>query len=427
MRVLLTGANGFVGSQLVSALRAAGHEVLACVRDPIAFQRRFPTVPAFRTDFNDLTVPKDWQPLLRKVDAVINCAGVMNEGAGQSMMAVHYHAPTSLFVACQREGIKKVIQVSAVSVAAQTDFAETKRKADDALMAMDLDWTILRPSLIYARGAYGGTAVIRGLAASPIAIPMPGDGQFAFQPIHISDFSKCVITALEDNRYSKKVLSPCGPDTLSLGDMTKLYRAWLGIVPAPSISIPMNVVRLAGRFGDWMRLSPVTSNIVAQLEFGNAANYVEFSSTTGIQPRSMGHMLEAEPAGTGDLWQARGWWLQILARLTLILYWGWFGLVGLNQLRLDEQNLLVAFNISPSTAHSIVLGATIVNFLIVIMLAIGRWPVAAFRLQLLSMMTYVASILYLMPFFWFDRFGALPLTVCLMSLVVVHRVLCEER
>ena len=427
MRVLLTGANGFVGAQLVAALKSAGHDVVACVRDPIGFQRRFPSMHAFRADFNQLTVPNDWLPFLRHVDAVINCAGIMSETPGQSMMAVHYHAPAALFTACEREGIRKVIQISAVSVGADTDYAETKRKADDALMGMELDWTIFRPSLIYAKGAYGGTVAIRGLAASPVAMPVPGDGTFAFQPIHINDFAKSVITSLEDNRYAKKVLSPCGPDTLSLRDISLLYRSWLGLPPQRTVSIPMSVIRLAGRIGDWFRLSPVNSNLVAQLEYGNAANYVEFSSLTGIQSRSMSYMLEAEPAGTGELWQARGWWLQIALRFLLVFYWGWSGIVGLNRMRDPSQDLLLSFGFSPERASALETGGTAICFLISVLLAIGRWPIAMFRLQFVTLLTYVIFYSWLVPTFWADQFGSMLASFCLLGLVVAHRVLSEER
>ncbi len=427
MRVLLTGANGFVGAQLVAALRAAGHDVVACVRDPISFQRRFPSLHAFRADFNELTVPNDWMPFLRRIDAVINCAGILNESAGQSMMAVHYHAPTALFAACERAGIKKAIQISIVSVGADTDYAESKRKADDALMGMELDWTIFRPSLIYAKGAYGGTAAIRGLAASPVAIPVPGDGAFPFQPIHINDFAKSVITSLEDNRYAKKVLSPCGPDTLSLRDIAGRYRSWLGLSGQRSFSVPLPLMRLAGRIGDWCALSPLKSNLVAQLEYGNAANYVEFSSLTGIQSRSMAHMLEAEPAGTGELWQARGWLLQVFLRLLLVFYWGWSGIVGLNRLRYPGEDLLLSFGLTPYWSGAIETVGTVVCFSIAVMLAIGRWPVAAFRLQIITLLIFVAFYTWLFPTFWAGQFGAMLSSFCVLGAVVAHRVFSEER
>ena len=427
MRVMLTGANGFIGSQLVAALKGAGHEVIACVRDPIAFQRRFPTVPAFRTDFNDLTVPNDWQPLLRKVDAVVNCAGIMTETTGQSMMAVHYHAPSALFTACERAGVKKVVQISAVSVGAETDYAESKRLADDALMGMDLDWTIFRPSLIYAKGAYGGTAAIRGLAAMPFVTVLPGDGNFQFQPIHMNDFARSVITSLEDNRYAKKVLSPCGPETLSLRDIAGLYRSWLGFSAQRVLSLPLSLARFAGHMGDWSRLSPFSSNVIKQLEFGNAANYVEFSSLTGIQPRPMSYMLEAEPAGTAELWQARGWLLEIFLRYLLVFYWAWSGLVALRRVRAEGQDLLLTYGIPPFWSSVSEWGSMVLCFLIAFLLAIGKWPKSVFRLQLITLLMFVAVYSWMIPSFWVDQFGAMLVTFCFTGAVVAHRVVSEER
>ena len=427
MRVMLTGANGFIGSHLVAALKGAGHEVIACVRDPIAFQRRFPTVPAFRTDLNDLTVPQDWQPLLRKVDAVVNCAGIMTETSGQSMVAIHDHAPTALFTACEREGVRKVVQISAVSVGADTDYAETKRKADDALMGMDLDWTIFRPSLIYAKGAYGGTAAIRGLAAMPFVSLMPGEGTFEFQPIHINDFARSVLTSLEDNRYARKVLSPCGPETLTLRTMTDLYRSWLGMPVQRVLSLPMSLVRFAGRLGDVSRLSPFSTNVVKQLEFGNAANYVEFSSLTGIQPRPMSYMLEAEPAGTAELWQARGWVLELFLRYLLIFYWAWSGLVALRRVRAEGQDLLLTYGVPPFWSSVGEWGSMFLCFAIACLLAIGLWPKTVFRVQVITLLTFVAIFTWMIPTFWVEQFGSMLTTFCFIGAVVAHRVVSEAR
>jgi uncharacterized protein YbjT (DUF2867 family) len=66
-------------------------------------------------------------------------------------------------------GVRRVVQVSAISAepAAGTAYAATKHAADEHLRSTGLEWTILRPSLVVARGAYGGTALFRGMAALP--------------------------------------------------------------------------------------------------------------------------------------------------------------------------------------------------------------------------------------------------------------------
>lgn len=169
MRILLTGANGFIGSELTSDLLKAGHDVAAAVRDPAKFLRRFPGTTVVLADFNVLTTSAQWLPLLTGLDCVINCAGILQSRAGQSASSIHTHAPLALFQAAHSLGVRKIIQISAVSADADTEYAQSKSAADKGLMAMDADWVILRPSLVYGRQAYGGTAMLRALAACPLS------------------------------------------------------------------------------------------------------------------------------------------------------------------------------------------------------------------------------------------------------------------
>ncbi|MEE9209562.1 MAG: SDR family oxidoreductase [Kiloniellales bacterium] len=199
MRILLTGANGFIGRHLTAALLGAGHDVVAAVRAGAEIRRAFPDVTVIAADMNADTDPEAWLPRLAGVDAAINCAGILQGSRGQSIEAVHYLGPKALFDACAACGVRRVIQISAISAedAAGTAYARTKKQADDYLRGLDLDWVVLRPSLVYAEGSHGGTSLLRALAALPVAIPLVGRGDQVFQPIHMDDLSAAVVRCLE--------------------------------------------------------------------------------------------------------------------------------------------------------------------------------------------------------------------------------------
>jgi uncharacterized protein YbjT (DUF2867 family) len=110
VRILLTGANGFIGAQLLAGLRTRGHDMVAAVRDPAAFRRKWPEVEVFAADFNlDVTL-EAWRSRLAGVEAVINCAGVLHGGHGQDIEAIHATAPIALFDACAAAGVHRVVQ-----------------------------------------------------------------------------------------------------------------------------------------------------------------------------------------------------------------------------------------------------------------------------------------------------------------------------
>src|SRR5258708_26743983 len=186
MRVLLLGAGGFIGRELFAALTARGHRVVAAVRDP-ASAPPFACEPAMAIDMNQDVEVAAWLPRLAGIDAVVNCAGVLQGTRSQSIDAIHRRSPIALFDACARVGVRRVVQISAISAerAAGTPYALTKLAAADHLRASGLDWAVVRPSLVTARGAYGGSAALRAIAALPFAIPVPGDGTQRLQPIPI--------------------------------------------------------------------------------------------------------------------------------------------------------------------------------------------------------------------------------------------------
>src|SRR6185437_6615359 len=144
MKLLLTGATGFIGRYLLMALIQAGHDVVPAVRRPAEADRLLPRPASIRADFNRMTAAEDWAPHLAGIDAVINCAGILQGRPGQSIDAIHARAPIALFQACEAAGIRRVIQISAISAepGAGTGYAATKHAADAWLAGTGLDWVI---------------------------------------------------------------------------------------------------------------------------------------------------------------------------------------------------------------------------------------------------------------------------------------------
>ena len=91
-------------------------------------------------DFARLTTPADWQAPLAGIDAVVNCVGVLQDGARDDTARVHVQATGALFEACRIAGIRRVIHVSAIGVAQDgpSGFSRSKATADAHLASLDL-------------------------------------------------------------------------------------------------------------------------------------------------------------------------------------------------------------------------------------------------------------------------------------------------
>lgn len=426
MKVLLTGANGFIGSHLTALLLQAGHGVRAVVREPDKFMRRFPRAEAVAADLNRMTDPANWISIVSGIDAVINCAGILQSRRGENAATIHAHAPSALFQAAAGAGVRKMIQISAVSSGASTEYAQTKSLADARLAASDLDWTILQPSLVYARDAYGGTAMIRALSVCPLVIPVFGGARASFSPIHVDDLGKTVLWALEHSSAARVTLAPCGPQIVSLAELARAYRAWFGLRPAPFLELPRPLVEVGCRIGDVFGAGPVTTTSLRQIEAGNTADVTAFSRATGITPRPMAEMLEREPAGTGELWQARLYLARPLIRSALILMWLASGLIGL--FNLPGAALYLSSLSIPDTLHlPLALLLCLMDIAIGAALAFRLAPRTVFWGQLLLICGYTVTLSLATPGLWLELFGPLLKNIPILALIIVDRILEVER
>ena len=111
------------------------------------------------------TRPEDWLACLAGIDAVVNCAGVLQDCRRDSTRGVHADgsARCSRPANAPASGGSSTCRRSASTARRRPRFRATKREGDEALMRRDLDWVILRPSVVLGPAAYGGSALFRGL------------------------------------------------------------------------------------------------------------------------------------------------------------------------------------------------------------------------------------------------------------------------
>lgn len=421
MRVLLTGANGFIGGQLLAGLAARGHSVIAAVRDPQALRRKTPAAEAIAVDLNRDLSPETWRPRLAGVDAVINCAGVLQGGRGQNIEAIHATAPIALFEACRQAGVSKVVQISAISADTEvgTQYALTKKRADDHLRSLPLDWTVLRPSLVYGEGSYGGTSTLRGLAGLPLATPLLGDATAAFRPIHIEDLVETVARVL-DGGFARRTLEPVGPETLSLREGVAKYRQWLGLAPAWEVRVPLPLLRLIARLADLGGGGPMGSAGLAQTLAGNAGHEPAgvFAQAIGFAPASMDERLARRPAQTQDFWHARLYFLRSALRIGLAAMWLGSAAVGL--LTPPAQYAAIA---APWVAWLF----SAIDLLIGLALLVRAKPRLFGVIQLVIIGGYTAGLTLLAPSLWLDPYGGLLKNLPILAVVLAWMALEEER
>ncbi|WP_347337446.1 NAD(P)H-binding protein [Bradyrhizobium jicamae] len=231
MRILLVGRTGLIGSAISARLSAEGHECVLVSRHPTAT----PGTHHIVFDMARTTDASRWKGILAGVDAVINAAGALQ---GQDMQGVHVAGSATLYSACESAGIRRVILFSAIGTDrdARSDFSRTKQEGEAALMARNLDWVVLRPSVVVGRPAYGGSALLRGLASLPALPDMPDTA--AIQPVYLDDVVETVLFFLQPGAPSRIALDLAGPRQMAFSDAVALFRRWLRWRPAHRLHLP---------------------------------------------------------------------------------------------------------------------------------------------------------------------------------------------
>lgn len=332
-RVLVLGANGFIGAHVAAALSSAGWSVRAGARRIAEPARRAPAFEWAAADFARLTTAEAWAPLLAGVSAVVNCVGVLQDGGGDSTRAAHVDGPRALIAACEAAGVARLIHISAVGAddAAGTIYASTKAETERLVTASALDWLILRPSLVVDRAAFGGTGLIRALAAFPLFSPVVGGDQ-TFRPIPLGDLTGAVAAALKPGAPSRQTLDMPGPEAVTMIETVRLYRAWLGLKPAPVIRAPRILAAPALAVGDVLgRLgwsSPIRTTAIRQMDHDVSGHDSGWAERLGVASRGFSRFLAETPASVQDVWHARLWFVRPVSILTLGLFWLITGLIS---------------------------------------------------------------------------------------------------
>lgn len=430
MRVLVTGAYGFIGAHIVAALSAADHEVICAVRHA-RVDSRFPGLHAMACDMARDVHSADWTDRLDGIQAVINCAGILHERGADTFVAIHEQAPLALFHACQQMGVQRTIQISALGSDADGEFIASKHRCDEALAALELDWLVLRPSLVYsARGSYGGTSLLRGLAALPGFVLLPGRGEQQVQPIAAEDVGAAVVAALARPQCAREVIELVGPEVMTLRDYLFAWRRWLGFGPARTLTVPTALVRTASAIGERLGNGPLGRTMTRMLERGNVGApdaVTRLHQSLGLTPRPLLRALDEAPSHVQDRWHARLYfWLPAL-RVLIALLWIGSGVIGWLTSRADAVASAADSSLSTDTLFMLARFTGTADLLLGL-LCLSRWrPRLVLTLMLLMLLGYTLGIGILWPAHWLDPFGGLLKNLPLIAALAILLATDERR
>ncbi|MBS0238771.1 MAG: SDR family oxidoreductase [Proteobacteria bacterium] len=428
MRILVIGAYGLVGGYVTARLLSEGHEVVGLGRETRVARRRFPKVRWVDADLRDMNADR-WAALMVSIDAVVNCAGALQDSPRDDLRAVHVRAVAELARACERHGVRRLVHISAVGVErGEGRFQHTKHEAEAALRATNLDWIILRPGLVLAPAAYGGSALLRGLAAFPIVMPAIRPDAIV-QVVSVDDVALAVVRALTvpTAGFTCDLVSA---ERTSLGDILRAFRSWLGLPDARVIAVPPCVGAVAAMVADGLaRLgwrSPMRSAAMRQLAGGVTGDSDEANSRLGISPRGLVETLSGWPSGVQERWFAHLYFLKPTMLATLAAFWAVSGVMGFTS-HARAAGLLTGAGIPAGLADAFVVGGSILDLSLAFLVSIRATAPLALRAMIVVTAGYLSAASVWVPQLWADPMGPLVKSLPAAVLALVSLAVMDER
>jgi uncharacterized protein YbjT (DUF2867 family) len=236
--ILLTGATGVVGTELLGQLIAGGHEVRALVREP---RRLGPMRVNVQLALVDLGDPHGLRHAVRGCDTVIHLAAAIRDQPQRRLEEINGLGTLRLLRAAERAGTQRFLFFSALGATGfqRTRFFRSKALAEEAVLEADLEGTVFAPSIIYDPHDPWIT-LLRRLALLPV-LPVSGEGKALFQPISARDTARAVVGRLEGRGEGPR-FELAGPEVLSYDDIARVVASAAGR-RRPLVHVPLPFVR----------------------------------------------------------------------------------------------------------------------------------------------------------------------------------------
>ncbi|MBF0144901.1 MAG: complex I NDUFA9 subunit family protein [Magnetococcales bacterium] len=292
--ILITGCTGFLGSELIRQLREAGKDVRGFARHNGPFKD--PNLRGLMVSVGSILDPQALARAMVGVDQVIHLVGILVETRGQSFADIHPLGTENVLNAAKKAGVNRFIHMSSLGTRpdAKSRYHQTKWQSEEAVRQSGLDFTILRPSVIFGRHDSFTTLFANMARYSPV-LPLLGHGDNRMQPVWVEDVARFIVQCLDDSEAVGQTYELGGPEQLTFKEILEKILENTGRHRA-LVPVPFSLLKLQAAFLE--RLLPKPPLTRDQLIMAGEDNVTDMEvpwDRYGIQPRrfsdEIGHYL----------------------------------------------------------------------------------------------------------------------------------------
>ncbi|HEV2107395.1 MAG TPA: NAD(P)H-binding protein [Thermomicrobiales bacterium] len=284
--VFVTGGTGFVGGNIREALR--GRPLRLLVRDKVKAAAE--AEAGIELVEGDVTRPESLRGAMDGCSAVVHLVAIISEEGGATFDGVIHHGTVNVLEEASRAGIGRFIQMSALGARDDTRFPylQAKWRAEQAVQASGIPWTIFRPSVIFGPGDEFINQLASVVRKFPI-IPVVGDGQSTFMPVAVKEVAAAFRRALDDPATIRQIYELGGGKVYTYEAMLNVIAAKLG-KRKPKVHVPVSLMMPVVTFSKPLPKAlrpPVTEEQLKMLALDNSTDQNAIAELIGQPPTAL--------------------------------------------------------------------------------------------------------------------------------------------
>ncbi len=226
--ILVTGSSGFLGRNVVKALRTRGESVRCLVRSP----SRAGIVTSYGVElaYGDILDPASLKDAMKGVDAIAHLVAIIREKGRSTFDLINRQGTANVVAAAREAGVRHVVHVSAIGVQENPayPYLNSKWQGEQEVINGGVGYTIIRPSILFGPGDEFINTLAGVVRAFPV-VPVAGNGRVRFQPISVEEVGGIVSAVAGNPRFTGRIIEVGGPDHLSYNEILDIISRTLGV------------------------------------------------------------------------------------------------------------------------------------------------------------------------------------------------------
>jgi nucleoside-diphosphate-sugar epimerase len=284
-KIVLTGAAGLVGQNLIVEMKAQGWTNLVAI-DKHAYNLDIlrGLHPEVVIVLADLAEPGAWEAHFADAACVVQLHAQITGKFPDVFVRNNIEATRRVLEAATSHRVPFLVHISSsvVNSVADDDYTRTKKAQEALVVESGLRHCVLRPTLMFGWFDPKHLGWLSRFMAKTPVFPIPGDGRYMRQPLYERDFCRCIVRCIE-MQPDGEVFDICGDTRIDYVDIIRTIKRAKGLRTL-IVYVPLGVFRLLLRtFALFSRKPPFTAAQLDALTAGDAFTGVDTQACFGVR------------------------------------------------------------------------------------------------------------------------------------------------